>query len=207
MAAPIRQRDPITLTVEAVRQLLAPYFPPRAWGGEPPKVIGLPFTSTMFERIADTTPRIYIGWGGLKPAAAAARGFAGELSFSVLIVLKSNNDVRVGDRLGMALYPCVIAGVAALHGRTITDVGSIEVTEAGEQAAERWSNFGAAAGYVTFKVDTALGDLLGESAAAEDFRKLVSSFEVNPEPDPEPEPDAPSLATDETILLPGASAP
>lgn len=202
MAAPVRRRDPITLTVEAVRQLLAPYFPPAKWGGDPPKVIGLPFTSSMFEAIADATPRIYIGWAGLKPAASPARSFAGELTYSVLIVLKGANDVRLGDRLGMALYPCVIAAVAALHGRTIAGVGSIEVIEAGEQAAERWSKFGAAAGYVTFKVDTALGDLLGESAAAEDFRKLVSSFEVNAPPDAEP-----SVDVDATILLPGASAP
>lgn len=203
MAAPVRLIDPMTAVTDAVTRLLEPYFPKAKWGGAAPKVIGLPLTSTMFERIAETTPRLYIGWSGFK-ADASARICGGTFTFSVFVVVKNDSGERVhlGDRFAAGLYASIVGVIAALHGRTIPDIGSIAVTDAGQQAAERWSSFGAAAGYVTFTISTSLGDFFGEGAAAEDFRELVSSFEVNTPPDA-----APSVAVDATILVSGAPAP
>lgn len=203
MAPPVRRQDPITAVTHGVAAFLAPYFPPEKWGGEPPRVIGLPLTSTMFGKIADATPRLYIGFAGADPKAPSGRGFVGTFTFSLFIVMKgaAKAGIQLGDRFSPGLYASLIAAVAALHGRTIADVGTIEVTKVAEQPAEGWSGFGAAAGYVTFTVQSSLGDFLGEGAAAAEFREMVASFEINPESDP----DAPPAdGADTPILLSGA---
>lgn len=188
MTAPVRLRDPMTAVTEAVADLLEPYFPRAKWGGEPPRVIGLPLTSTMFGRIADATPRLYIGFAGADAKSSPARIFAGTLTFSLFVVMKgaAKAGIHLGDRYSPGLYASLVAAVAALHGRTIADVGSIEVVKFAEQPAEGWSGFGAAAGYVTFTVHTALGDFFGEGAAADEFREMVSSFELVTEPTGDP---------------------
>lgn len=190
MADPVRLVDPITDVTHAASDLLEPYFPQAKWGGAPPKVIALPLTPSLFGKIADATPRLYFGWEGLSERSSVGRIFAGDLTFRVLAVIKNNASERahLGDRHSPGLYPTLIAIVAALHGRTIGDHGTIQVTEANQLTADGWSGYGAAAGFVTFKVHTSLGDFLGEGAAAEDFRALVSAFEVNPPADPDAEP-------------------
>lgn len=194
----------MTVVSEAVGALLAPYFPPAKWCGAAPRVIGLPLTTTIFERIADATPRLYIGWSGMKAAGATTHSFAGPMTYSVVVVIKntSSENAHLGDKHGPGLYPSLIGVAAALHGRKVADIGSITVTELGQQPAERWSSFGAAAGYVTFTIHTDLGDFLGESAAAEDFLRLVSDFETGRVE----EGAEPPVATSITINLPGASS-
>lgn len=200
MTAPVRPVDPITATSKAIGPLLAPYFDPKKWGAVEP--IALPLTHETFKRICTTTPKLYLGFESIANEKAATRQFAGPLTFRLLVVVK-NPVTRgagfYGDAGGPGLYPSLIGAVAALHGRTIGD-GSIEVKSTNQVTAEGWADLNALVGYVDFSLHVSLDDILGESAAADDFRRLVSAFEVNVADDPEADPSF-EMAGD--ITLPG----
>lgn len=172
------ETDPVTLVHRAVADLVAPWFDTKKWMA--PAVIGLPMTPDEFRRLSEQTPRLHLGWEGFKANAEAARMFAGTLSFRLVAVVKhpERSGVHLGDRLGPGLYPVVMALVAALHGRTIDGVGTIQVTDANQANIDGWRSMGAAAGIVSFAVHTSLGDLLGAGANAPAFTRLVSSFVV-----------------------------
>ncbi|WP_323034529.1 hypothetical protein [Pararhodobacter sp.] len=187
------ETDPVTLVHRAVADLVAPWFDPKKWMA--PAVIGLPMTPDEFRRLSEQTPRMHLGWEGFKANGEMGRMFAGTLSFRLMAVIKNSerSNVHMGDRHGPGLYPVVMALGAALHGQTIENVGTIQVTDANQANIDGWKTLGAAAGIVSFNVHTSLGDLLGAGADAPAFTRLVSSF------------DAPGLEVEDVISLPGAT--
>ncbi|GLK85689.1 hypothetical protein [Ancylobacter defluvii] len=191
MAEPVRHLDPISEISVAIALLLAPYFPAAKWNGTP-AIVGLPFSPEQFKRLADTTPRLHIGWEGVKPSGAG-RSFKGTFTFRLIIVVKNTgrSGPMLGDKLGPGIYPSVMAAVAALHGRTLNGIGSIEVTDANQATVDGWREIGAAAGIVSFTINNGLGDLLGEGEAAPQFLRLVSDFDVVTDPDPDAVPALP----------------
>lgn len=187
------ETDPITLVHRAVADLVAPWFDPAKWLA--PAVVGLPMTPDEFRRLSEQTPRLHLGFEGFKAKASMVRSFEGDLSFRMIAVVKNPDRSRVhlGDRLGPGLYPVLMSLVAALHGQTIEDVGSIEVTDANQANIDGWQTMGAAAGIVSFSIHTSLGDLLGMGADAPAFTSLVSSFDV------------PGLEAEDVITLSGTT--
>ncbi|QIB34750.1 hypothetical protein [Ancylobacter pratisalsi] len=185
--APVRQIDPITALHRHVVALLAPYFDARKWGEV--EAITLPLTYDSFRSIAKTTPRLYLGFNAFMAKGTSARMLDGDLSMRLVIVTKAGSAKQpgyFGDRFAPGLYPSLFAAATVLHGRTIADLGSLQVTGVNQGAAEGMADISALVGHVDFKMRASCGDFLGEAAAAPDFVRLISSFEVNAPSDADP---------------------
>ncbi|ABS69713.1 hypothetical protein Xaut_4492 [Xanthobacter versatilis] len=192
--------DPISEIHRAIEPLLRPYFERGIWVIEP---VPFPMSLDEFKRLMRATPWIGIAWREFAVDTNAGRSLMGQHQLALTIVAKNaaGLDGRFfGDRLSPGLYPSLVTAAAVLHGKTLPDIGTLNVTRAGQSYAEGYGDLGAVVGLIELSVRTKFGDVLGAVEAAPDFARLVSSFELQPPA------DGREPVTD-TIDLPGASAP
>lgn len=201
MADPVAtaNTDPISGITLALWPLLRPFFPANRWAID---AVPSPLSLHEFQRLLGTTSWIGIAWREFKIDQNAGRFLKGVHELTATIAVK-NAAGRVqrlyGDRLGPGIYPALATFAGAVHGRTLPQFGTLEVTRAAQAYADGFGDLSYGIGFVELRCMTSLAPNLGEPAEAPDFTKLVSSFELNPVVEGEP-------PVSDTIALPGASA-
>lgn len=149
-------------------------------------------------QITRERPFVGLAWAGFTPDKQA-RGLKGNSTWVVYLVVDNVGDVAArwtGDSLGIGLFGMVTAGGFALHGRTITDVGSISVTGIESLYREDWADDATAIAALGVEVGMLPGDATTIAATLDDFLTLTCAWTM-----PAPDGSAP-LPTD-TISLGG----
>lgn len=192
--------DPISEMHTAIEPLLRPYFKRERWTIE---AVPFPLSLKEFLRLASSTPFIGISWKEFQVDTNAGRQLKGIHQLQVTMVVK-NAEGRparfFGDRLGPGLYPSLATAAGALHGKTLSNIGTLQVTRAGQSYADGWGDLGGTVGLIELSCRELLCPMLSEVEEAPDFVQLVSAFELQPPV------DGRDPVTD-TIDLPGASSP
>lgn len=184
----------------ALEPLLRPYFARDRWQID---TVPMPLSLGEFTRLMRMTAWIGVGWEQFRPAPGGGRQLLGNHDLTLTMCVKNNAGIGprlLGDRLGPGLYPSLVTAAVALHGRTVEDVGTLQVTSVAQSYADGYGDLTAAIGVVKLTCNTKLSPPFDTAADAPDFARLVSAFELQPPA------DGRGPVTD-TIDLPGASAP
>lgn len=168
--------NPITAIDEAVEARLRTAFLANRWSFQR---VPDPMTLDEFKRLMRATPWLGLGWTDLA-ASPQGRQVQGQLSFSLTICVKNvGHEARFhGDRQGPGLYVATMVAAALLHGMTIRDVGTIQVTRAASAFAEGFGDASIAIARLTFQVTTSLGDFLGAVAQLPELKELISGWDL-----------------------------
>ncbi len=150
----IVQPGPLSLIALGIRTRLEQVFPARqfvhAW--MPAHV-----DRDVWTHLTRRTPLVGIGFNGFDPQAAS-RGI-GASTWSVYLVTRNEagHHARLfGDKQAPGLFGVLEVGVAALHGHTIEDGGTIQVREAVNAFVEGFKDEGMALGTIDLHVPTVI---------------------------------------------------
>ncbi len=143
---------PLQKTAFALQQRLRLVFPERrfvhAW--MPPRV-----GKEDWKRLLRRMLFVGLGWADADPIKNAPRSFTGESGWTVFLVTRNTAGARelyLGDAQGPGLFDMVHAGVAILHGHTISGVGTVSVVKTGNAFAENWDGDDTAMAAIDLKV-------------------------------------------------------
>jgi len=169
--------DPISALHQRIEPLLRPYFVAGRWHIEP---MPWPLTLAEFRALLGMTPWIGISWTEFA-LASSTRAMDGTHKLRLTICVKNPGRAArfFGDRLGPGLYPSLVTAAGALHGHTLGDFGTLQVSRAAQLYADGYGDANIAIGIVDLECHSRLGDVLGAAAAAPSFAQLVSSFSLS----------------------------
>lgn len=170
--------DPLSAFAAAVETRLRGWFPANRWAFE---IVPDPITLEEFRRVLAVTPLLAFSWQSLKPAKDAGRAFQGELRFRITLVVKNPNarSARfLGDSKGPGLFPAVATVVAALHGWTAPELGTLFATDVNQSYADGWDDVSGAIATIDLAATIKFGDVLGAAAGADDFLRLLAAWDV-----------------------------
>lgn len=172
------ERDPITLVHEAIVAALGPALGPR-WRIE---TIPWPMTVAELGRLLKATPSVGIAFTGFRPGREGRR-LAGTVSFAVLVAVKSDKGPArlLGDGASAGLYRGLMAVAAAVHGVTVTDLGTLQAGEIVPSYSDGYSALDLAMGVVPVSCNVIVGDVLGWADGLDDLAALETTWTTAPD--------------------------
>jgi hypothetical protein len=167
--------DPFSAAIVAVEERLRLGFATDRWDFS---VVPDPLSSDEFKSLVRRTPLLALGWRQLNPEQNNGRRFLGPLGLRLTIVVK-NPQIRarfLGDARGPGLFPSIAGALALLNGFTVPDLGTFFVTACAQAYAEGYTDMDCAIATIDLTMAVALGDVLGQLAASDEFLSMLSAF-------------------------------
>ncbi len=135
-------------------------------------------TKAEFERATRVKPFIGIAWADFK-ASEQVRALDGKTEWIVYLVCENKVSAASrmkGDARGIGLFGMVAAAGAVLHGHTLVDVGSVEVTGAAPIYKEEWGDDATAIAMVSLTFGCGLSPDRASAQSLTDFLRLTCAW-------------------------------
>lgn len=150
----IIQPGPLSIMGRGIRARLEEVFPPRQFSH-----VWMPgrLNAASWRKLTQRMPAVAIGFNGFEPKGAA-RGVGGsEWSVYLLTRNEAGDEKRLfGDDLAPGLFGLLEVGVAALHGHSIDDGGTVSVRTAAHMFVEDLQDDGIALAALELYVPTVI---------------------------------------------------
>lgn len=172
--------DPVTLFTLGIEKILRELLPTQ-WAIEH---VPAQLTLAEFKKLLQSTPFVGIAWS--KTDIGEGAGRSPILDMTVLLTFCIRNPRRIArfmaDDAGPGLYPAMEASRMLLHGRNITDIGTVTVTSCSQAYADGYGDMDIAVGLMTVKADTIVSRAAGV-ADLPDFARLASTWNFEQDSD------------------------
>ncbi|MQT14390.1 hypothetical protein [Segnochrobactrum spirostomi] len=180
------ERDPLTLLHEAIAGALRDGLGAR-WRIEP---IPWPMTVDELQQLIKKAPVAAVAFTGFRPDGGG-RVLSGEAQFAVLVIVTSTKlpERFLGSTAAPGLYRGVMAAAKAVHGLTVTGLGSLAAGEIRQSYSDGYGSLQLALGVVPVTTHVVVGDVLGWEGDLSEFDSLATTW-----------PTAPGAPTDDITL-------
>ncbi len=143
-------------------------------------------TIKEFERLAKLSPFIGLAWTGFKTDSASGRALVGRMQWRLILIFKASSGLQTrfkGDARGIGLDAMVDVSVALMHGWTLPNVGSSEVTLVNSVIADGWAEDNIAIAQVDFSILCTAPISKLELLTLDDFRSIGATWVVSDDED------------------------
>lgn len=176
--------DPLSAAANAVEQRLRLFFKPERWDWY---IVPDPLTEKEFLSMTGVrTPLLALSWRQLNPGEKGGRRFQGKLGLRLTIAVKNQNGRKyrfLGDKLGPGLFPAMSGAIVLLNGHSVAGLGTFFVTACAQAYADGFADMNMAIATIDLSIEIAMGDVTGDFAAAPDFLRALSDFDLPGEDD------------------------
>lgn len=181
--------DPLTTAANAVEQRLRLFFKQDRWDWY---IVPDPLTEKEFLSMTGVrTPLLALSWRQLNPGDKGGRRFSGKLGLRLTIAVKNQNGRKfrfLGDKAGPGLFPAMSGAIILLNGHTSEGLGTFFVTACSQAYGDGFADLNMAIATLDLTTEITMGDITGDFAAAPDFLRGLSDFDLPGEPGTPEEP-------------------
>jgi hypothetical protein len=167
---------PLNGALAGLEARLRAFFPPSHFHYA---VVPGQLTPEVWRRLVQRTPWVGLGFRGVRPDPASARGFKGKALFTVFACVKNERSPAArltGDAQGPGMLGMLQVATLALQGHELRDIGLVEVTNIASLQVEGWRDEAAEVAGIEVTVNFALTDM----RALDDFLRLAVQWEFTP---------------------------